>query len=76
MEITNDIQLKGTAWNKAISDLGDIFVTRTHYSLFMLSLSIGIMYDKRIEIPAENGEDVKTVPRNVLNNHDNGKLDF
>lgn len=22
MEITNDIQLKGTAWNKAISDLG------------------------------------------------------
>ena len=34
------------------------------------------MYDKRIEIPAENGEDVKTVPRNVLNNHDNGKLDF
>lgn len=23
MEITNDIQLKGTAWNKAISDLGD-----------------------------------------------------
>lgn len=76
MEITNDIQLKGTAWNKAISDLGDIFATRTHYSLFMLSLSIGIMYDKRIEIPAENGEDVKTVPRNVLNNHDNGKLDF
>lgn len=46
MEITNDIQLKGTAWNKAISDLGDIFATRTHYSLFMLSLSIGIMYDK------------------------------
>ena len=37
MEITNDIQLKGTAWNKAISDLGDIFATRTHYSLFMLS---------------------------------------
>lgn len=42
MEITNDIQLKGTAWNRAIHELGDIFATRTHYSLFMLSLSIGI----------------------------------
>lgn len=76
MEITNDIQLRGTAWNKAINELGDIFATRTHYSLFMLSLSIGIMYDRRIEIPVENGEDIKSVPRNVLNNNDNGKLDF
>ncbi|WP_288230639.1 hypothetical protein [uncultured Faecalicoccus sp.] len=76
MVITNDILLRGTAWNIAISELGDIFSTRTHYSLFMLSLSIGIMYDKRIESPVENGEDVKSVPRNVLNNNDNGKLDF
>ena len=76
MEITSDIQLRGTAWNKAISELGDIFHTRTHYSIFMLSLSIGIMYDRRIETPTENGEDIKNVPRNVLNNNDNGKLDF
>lgn len=76
MVITNDIPLRGTAWNKAISELGDIFSTRTHYSLFMLSLAIGIMYDKRIESPEENGEDVKSVPRNVINNNDNGKLDF
>ena len=26
--------------------------------------------------PTENGEDIKNVPRNVLNNNDNGKLDF
>ena len=76
MEITSDIQLKGTAWNKAITGLSDIFTTRTHYSLFMLSLAIGIMYDKRIETPEENGEDVKNVPRNVISNNDNGKLDF
>lgn len=76
MEITSDIHLKGTAWNKAITELSDIFTTRTHYSLFMLSLAIGIMYDKRIETPEENGEDVKSVPRNVINNNDNGKLDF
>ena len=76
MEITSDIQLKGTAWNKAITGLSDIFKTRTHYSLFMLSLAIGIMYDKRIETPEENGEEPKSVPRNVINNNDNGKLDF
>lgn len=76
MEITTDISLKGTAWNKAIAGLNNIFTTRTHYSLFMLSLAIGIMYDKRIEVPEENGEEVKSVPRNVINNNDNGKLDF
>ncbi len=37
---------------------------------------IGIMYDRRTNTPIENGEDVRTVPRNVLNNNDNGKLDF
>lgn len=76
MEITSDIHLRGTAWNKAISELSGIFTTRTHYSLFMLSLAIGIMYDKRIENPEENGEEAKSVPRNVINNNDNGKLDF
>lgn len=76
MEITTDIHLKGTAWNKAIEELSEIFSTRTHYSLFMLCLAIGIMYDKRVDSPVENGEDVKSVPRNVILNNDNGKLDF
>ena len=73
MEITSDILLKGTAWNRAINELGSIFTTRTNYSIYMLSLSIGIMYDKRIENPEEAGEDVRSVPRNVINNNDNGK---
>ena len=34
------------------------------------------MYDKRIIKPEENGEEPKSVPRNVMRNHDNGKLDF
>lgn len=76
MEITSDIILRGTAWNKAIESLGTIFRTRTHYSLYILALSIGIMYDKRIEKPDENGEESKSVPRNVIQNNDNGKLDF
>ena len=49
MEIKSDILLKGKAWNEAIEGLSRIFVTRTHYSIFMLCLAIGIMYDKRIE---------------------------
>ena len=77
MEITTDISLRGTAWNTAIEKLGDIFKTRTNYMIYMLSLSIGIMYDKREEkLPLEDGEEVRSVPRNVIRNNDQGKLDF
>ena len=50
MEITTDISLRGTAWNTAIEKLGCIFKTRTNYMIYMLALSIGIMYDKREDI--------------------------
>ena len=76
MEITTDVLLRGTEWDRAISSLGEIFKTRTNYSIYMLCVAIGIMYDKRIEKPEENNEEPRTVPRNVLQNNDNGKLDF
>ena len=76
MEITTDVYLRGTAWNRAIDGLSSIFKTRTHYMLYILSLTIGIMYDQRIEKPAEENEEVKSGPRNVIRNNDNGKLDF
>lgn len=77
MEITTDISLKGTAWNTAIEKLSDIFKTRPNYMIYMLSLSIGIMYDKREEkLPIADGEEIRSVPRNVIRNNDNGKLDF
>jgi len=76
VEITSDILLRGTAWNRAINELGPIFTTRTNYSIYMLSLAIGVMYDQKLEAPVENGEDVRTVPRTVIVNNDNGKLDF
>ena len=77
MEITTDISLKGTAWNTAIEKLSDIFKTRPTYMIYMLSLSIGIMYDKREEkLPIADGEEIRSVPRNVIRNNDNGKLDF
>ena len=79
MELTRDIYLRGAAWATAVQNLSDIFRTRTNYSLFMLSLSLGIMYDKRIKNPDMGEMEDHTppsVPRNVLQNNDNGKLDF
>ena len=76
MELTKDVILRGTAWAKAADNLSGIFKTRPHYMLFMLSISIDIMYDKRIEKLEENGEDPKSIGRNVFVNNDNGKLDF
>lgn len=76
MEIKSDIRLKGVDWDTAIEKLARIFSTRTNYTIFMLSLAIGIMYDKRIAKLEEGNEDEHSVPRNVINNNDNGKLDF
>lgn len=76
MEIKSDIRLKGIAWDTALEKLGRIFSTRTNYTIFMLSLAIGIMYDKRLAKLEEGNEDEHSVPRNVINNNDNGKLDF
>ena len=74
MELTTDVLLRGTAWNKAIDELAPIFRARPHYMLYMLSMSIGIMYDQRIQKPEENGEDVRSIPRNVFHNNDNGNI--
>lgn len=76
MEIKTDVMLRGVEWAKAIDNLSPIFTTRTHFSIYMLAMTIGIMYDKRIEKPVDDGTDSKNVPRNVLQNNDNGKLDF
>lgn len=76
MEITTDIILRGDAWDKAFEDLKNIFATRTNYTMYMLALSIGIMYDKRIDKFEDQGIDSHSVPRNVLQNNDNGKLDI
>lgn len=73
MEITTDVALRGAAWDQAIDALSPLFKPRSQYNIFMLSLSIGIMYDRRIV----SEEDYRhSVPRNVIQNNDNGKLDF
>ena len=77
MEITTDVLLRGTAWNHTIDQLSSIFKTRPHYMIYMLAMSVGIMYDKRVaSLDEKEDEPVKSVPRNVLMNNDNGKLDY
>ena len=79
MELTRDILLRGSAWGSAIDSLSPIFKglkNRTNYNIFMVALTIGILYDQRIEKPDSSGEEPRNVPRNVLQNNDNGKLDF
>lgn len=76
MEVRSDIMLRGTAWDNAFKNLSDIFKTRTNYSIYIISLAIGLIYDKRIDIPEDNGEEERSVPRNVIQNNDNGKLDY
>ena len=61
MEITTDIALRGSAWDVAIDALAPLFKPRAQYSIYMLSLSIGIMYDQKIL----SEEDYRhSVPRN------------
>ncbi len=76
MEIKSDIRLKGVAWETAISKLSNIFSTRSNYTIYMLCLAIGIMYDRRIAKFDDENVEEHSVPRNVINNNDNGKLDF
>ena len=75
MVITSDVQLKGASWNEALIQLEDIFKTRTNYSIFLLSTTIGIMYDKQIINPEEGEEETSYVPRSVLYQHTED-LDF
>ena len=79
MELTRDIYLRGASWATAIDSLAPVFKglsKRTNYNIFMVALSIGIMYDKRIEKFDDDSDEVRNVPRNVLQNNDNGKLEL
>ena len=76
MELKTDRLLRGPIWGQTIDQLAGMFKPRTNYMIYMLSMAIGIMYDKRIAKPEENGEEPRNVPRNVFQNNDNGQLDF
>lgn len=74
MVISSDILLRGKEWNVVIDTFSNIFKTRTNFSIYLLALSIGVVYDQRIERLEETGYDVKSVSRTVINN-EGGMLD-
>lgn len=78
MDIITDVLLRGPVWGRVIEELGSIFKTRTNYSIYMLCVAIGVMYDKRIDKVADEGTSPRTVPRTVLitQNHENGQIDL
>lgn len=77
MEITTDATLRGHIWSDTIDKLvGSVF--ETYWDLYALSISIGMMYDGRINskdmvLPDYEGEP-KTVPRTVLGKSQNKAL--
>lgn len=76
MELSTDILLRGEVWANALDKLNKIFSTRTNYSIYLLSVAIGIMYDKRIKKYEDENVNPRSVPRNIVHNNDNGRLDF
>lgn len=78
MDFRSDVVLKGTAWDNTIKDLGKIFSTRTNFSVYLLAMSIGIMYDQRIDKLDETDEsEPHNVPRTVLTSQNmDGRIDF
>lgn len=80
MEITSDILLKGMNWSKALDILKPFFpqYLQPNYSLYTISISIGIMYDKQLDCAGEENDDIdskRSVPRTVLLPH-SSDLDF
>lgn len=78
MDFRSDIVLRGIAWDKTITSLKNIFLSRPNYNVYLISMAIGIMYDKRIDkldVTDENNQ--YTVPRNVLTTQNmDGRIDF
>ena len=50
MDFRSDVVLRGIAWDKTITSLKNIFSSRPNYNVYLISMAIGIMYDKRIAI--------------------------
>ena len=81
MEIKSDVNLKGDEWLKALKLLAPFFTqsSQPNYSIYAISMSIGIMYDKQSDVAGEETdeckENPKSVPRTVLYQH-NFDLDF
>lgn len=76
MEIRSDIVLRGSVWRKTFEKF-QFFLSQNSqpvYNLYALSITIGIMYDKQIDVENDYDQPLN-VPRTVLQPH-NSDLDF
>lgn len=71
MVIQSDLLLRGAEWPKVIAAYSKLFTQRPNYHVFLLATTIGVLFDKRISVVAEedNGTNPSSVPRNVFNNN-------
>lgn len=74
MEFSSDVILKGSNWKKALEGLKIFFPDKSmqpNYSLYIISVAVGIMYDKQLDIAGfeDKTEDNLYVPRTILHNH-------
>ena len=78
MEFSSDIILKGISWKKTLEGLKPFYKEGNHqknYILFLISASIGIMYDSQKNCADNDISETINVPRTVLHSH-NSDLDF
>ena len=61
MEIKSDVSLKGGNWRKALDVFAPFFPQslQPNYSIFVISMSIGIMYDRQLDVAGEESEEEK-----------------
>ena len=67
MVINSDIILRGSVWREAAERYASIFRERTNYDVFLLSTSIGVVYDKRKETVDDGSGQEISIPRTVFN---------
>lgn len=75
MDISADIILKGETWKRVTKSYSAFFKEQPNFDIFFLCTSIGIILDKRLVFEEKSDEKI-SVPRNVIVNHDKGKLDY
>jgi hypothetical protein len=74
--VISDVFLRGDSWNHVIDAYRDFFAEAPQYEIYMLAISVGIMYDKRIE-KLEGELEPHSIGRNVFNTRlGDGKLEF
>jgi hypothetical protein len=69
MYIGSDISLRGDIWNDTLDKLK--LIIETNYEVFVLSVALGIFFDKQIETldTSMSSDSYRSIPRSILHNN-------